>query len=462
MYEDIKEQFKQVIQWSQRIPNPQVDTLFNDWFISKKRFIDMFGGLIYECPDVIEFTLNEQTQKERAIQFSDFVYSSFENEELSIFIDKNVDGFFENRVVEGDEVVPKGMKLIKAFKYFEKDKKKLQMIQDMASQVVQENKIKGKLCFSVHPLDFLSSSENTYNWRSCHALDGEYRAGNLSYMVDEVTFMVYLKGEDNVFLPSFGHNVLWNSKKWRVMMHFSKCGDMLFAGRQYPFSSMTGLNTVLDVFRDLEDAYNSDNYWAFGYWEDTYVDKFTDKYGKEIYVPIKYFHAGNQLFDLRDVIKQHVYGLNYNDLLNSTCYTQPYYAYRVHSRLRQLKNNNPIKLGGPVLCLHCGEERITNPGTMRCDHCEFEYGYEENEDICSCACCGTRMWCDDGVPVEPYGDLICSSCMETECAICENCGNVYYKFDMKYMENNEGFLCEDCRDSIEERNNNRQPIVFYW
>ena len=28
--------------------------------------------------------------------------------------------------------------------------------------------------------DYLSLSENAFNWRSCHALDGEYRAGNLS------------------------------------------------------------------------------------------------------------------------------------------------------------------------------------------------------------------------------------------------------------------------------------------
>ena len=465
MYEDIKEQFKKVIQWSQRIPDPQVDKLFGDWMIAKKRFIDMFGGLIYECPETVEFTLNEQVQKDRVMQFADFVYDSFNNEELSAFIDKNANGFFENRVIEGDNIIPKGMKLIKAFKYFEKDKRKLQMIQDMASQVVQENKIKGKLCFSVHPLDFLSSSENTYNWRSCHALDGEYRAGNLSYMVDEVTFMVYLKGEDNTELVSFGHDVHWNSKKWRVLMHLSECGDMLFAGRQYPFASFSGIEAALDIFRDLEDNYNPDNYWAFGDWEDTYVDKFIDKFGRETYVSSKFLYAGRNLFDIRDIVKQENNALNYNDLLESTCYTMPYYVYRKNSRLRQLKKK-PIVLGGAVFCLHCGEELITNPGTMRCDHCEFEYGYEENDDICSCACCGTRMWADDGVPVEPYGDLVCQSCMETECAICDSCGNAFYRTDLKYMsDDDDNLYCADCRDSILEYKNERDefgPVKFFW
>lgn len=51
MYEDIKEKFKSVIQWSQRIPDPKLDDLFNEWKVSKKRFIDAFGGLIYEVPE---------------------------------------------------------------------------------------------------------------------------------------------------------------------------------------------------------------------------------------------------------------------------------------------------------------------------------------------------------------------------------------------------------------------------
>ena len=84
------------------------------------------------------------------------------------------------------------MKLVRAFKFFETDKELLNEIQSVASMIIQEDKIEGTLCLSVHPLDFISSSENTHNWRSCHALDGEYRAGNLSYMLDKTTVMCYL------------------------------------------------------------------------------------------------------------------------------------------------------------------------------------------------------------------------------------------------------------------------------
>ena len=117
-------------------------------------------------------------------------------------------------------------------------------------QIIQENTITGTLCFSVHPLDFLSSSENTHNWRSCHSLDGEYRGGNLSYMVDDCTFMCYLRsdGYDHQ-LPNFPHEVKWNSKKWRVLLYLSNDRTMLMAGRQYPFSSSTGMDRVIkEVF----------------------------------------------------------------------------------------------------------------------------------------------------------------------------------------------------------------------
>ena len=73
----------------------------------------------------------------------------------------------------------------------------------------------------MHPLDYLSLSENTYNWRSCHSLDGEYRAGNLSYMMDKSTVICYLKSNDDVILSNFGPEVKWNSKKWRVLLYFS-------------------------------------------------------------------------------------------------------------------------------------------------------------------------------------------------------------------------------------------------
>ena len=110
MYEDIKQQFKQVITYSQGIENPKVDKLFEIWANAKSRFIDLFGGLIYEWPEPIEFTLDPQEKRSKAMQFSNSIYSLFRNEEFSHFIDENLDSFFDNVVeVSSRKDIPKGM-----------------------------------------------------------------------------------------------------------------------------------------------------------------------------------------------------------------------------------------------------------------------------------------------------------------------------------------------------------------
>lgn len=465
MYEDIKEQFREVIIHSQGIPDPQLDSLFNRWEKAKAKFIKRFGGLIYEWPEQIEFTLDDKEKKSRAMEFATVVHDNFNNPNLADFIDANAEGFFDNKIINtSDSRVPNGMKLIKAFKFFEEDKKKLRAIQDFASNYIQENKIKGTLCFSVHPLDFLSSSENSYNWRSCHALDGEYRSGNLSYMLDETTFMVYLKGADNKRLPAFG-GVEWNSKKWRMLIHASTDDELMFAGRQYPFNSKPGIDTVLNIYNNLiisevrQDPF-SYHHVKYGGWRADYVDGYVPFDAAADTPPYeldgKYFVFCGKLLEINQVVKESFNTLNYNDVLKSTCYTYPYYAilnpYSHHSTDHIL--SNPIFIGEEVTCLHCGQEVVLNPETMRCDECEITYGFEENDTYGCCSCCGARIYIDDAICV---GDeYICDSCYETQCFVCDYCGEVYFNSEKMYVpgkhEDDDGsWYCKDCFENQQEK-----------
>ena len=308
MFDDIKENFKSVIAFSQNISDPKIDYLFNKWEKNKEKFIKRFNGLIYEYPEPVEFTLDVNQKKVRAMDFAATVSDTFNNPTLAEFIDDNLDSFFENKVsTKLYPNIPEGMKLLKAFKYFEYNKKALRRIQDMASQIIQEDKIKGTLCFSVHPLDFLSSSENTYHWRSCHSLDGEYRAGNLSYMMDESTFMVYIKGADDQFLPAFGSTV-WNSKKWRMLLHTNDNDTVLFAGRQYPFSSRSGIDLVLNIYNDLlrkeiniktsNPFYTSEDF-LYDAWKRDYIDSYISSDSNEKkYLKQKYLICNNSLANI--------------------------------------------------------------------------------------------------------------------------------------------------------------------
>ena len=434
MYEDIKEQFKSVISYSQDIPDPQIDYVFREWEDKKAKFIERFGGLIYEWPEPIEFTLDEAQKKIRAMEFANTVSDTFNNPILAEFIDENLDSFFENKVSRSSGPATKGMKLLKAFKFFEPNKSALRNIQDMASQIIQENKIKGILCFSIHPLDFLSSSENTYNWRSCHALDGEYRSGNLSYMVDDVTFMVYLKGADNQKLYGFG-DVLWNSKKWRMLIHVND--KIIFAGRQYPFSSKSGIDTILNIYNNTYVPYDATD--------------LTEAHA----LSGKYLVYANQLIEIGKVVKEGYNALNYNDVLRSTCYRYPYYAiydpYGYHCVDDLLED--PLEVGAEVPCLHCGQDLISNPETMRCDDCELEFGTEENDVYSTCDCCGARIYVDDAISVGDDGDLICDHCFNSHTFICDCCGGVYYENDRVFIPDSEDegegqWYCRGCYEDM--------------
>ena len=167
-------------------------------------------------------------------------------------------------------------------------------------------------------MDYLSSSENNYNWRSCHSLDGEYRAGNLSYMLDSSTIVVYLSPKEKAILPNFPDNVPWNSKKWRVLFFLSNDWNMLFAGRQYPFTSKNGINIALNYFSKIFDT------TYYDCWEDYRIGS-VDLNNNSLSLFGDYIPVGRKLIALNQLItdaKTQEYGelFHYNDLLYSTVY----------------------------------------------------------------------------------------------------------------------------------------------
>jgi hypothetical protein len=477
MYDqEIKKQVEEVIAYSQNIDvELNVDHLMSQWWDAKQKFINRFGGLIYEWPEVIEFPLDEKDRCDKVTQFINHIYMNYANEELADFIEHNQESFFDNVVtnVDGHDEIPKGMKLIKAFKYFEKNKTVLSGMQDMASRYIQENKIKGRLCFSVHPLDFLSSSENNYHWRSCHALDGEYRAGNLSYMTDETTFMVYLKGEDDEYLPDFPNTVKWNSKKWRVLLYTATNDSIIFAGRQYPFSAQQGLNTVLNIYNNLlikdNDMYERQRsyispYHKFIGWNNNYVTTYVDSTGPVDETRLlagRYLVYKDKLIEMGDAVVDAPGSLQYNDLLFSTCYKKPWYSV-LESTCEYFNHKdlitNPLRIGGKVMCVRCGMSQIEDSGTMMCYDCNSRYGDEDyyDDDYTTCSCCNSRVFIDDCYYVGAYDEPVCDHCFGSECFVCDHCDDAEFIADM-FTVREEGqepiHLCEHCYNSYCEEKN---------
>ena len=376
----IKKQVKEVIQHSQEIDDPKTDQLVDKWLEAKKDFFQYFNGEpIYKTENKITVDLTPDMKQKKVSDFCSMLSDTFcDCDDLIRFISFNVDSFFNN-ILDSDYNtdgyhIKAGIKMSKAFKYFVDNDSDLYFIQTAASQVIQENKISGYLCFSVHPLDYLSSSENNYNWRSCHALDGDYRAGNLSYMLDSSTVVCYLCGDDNEVLPRFPASVPWNSKKWRMLLFLSDNRNALFAGRQYPFFSKTLLEMVRKYFLSTT-RFSNIQITSHVDWSRWHDDQIRDTTYKEwdyedasslryTYIPIR-----DQISTLKSLITD-MSDLHFDDLLHSSCY-EPYYCWNKYSR-----DSIHFTIGSDVECLQCGNTYLTEHGVMICRHCQG-YGCDE-------------------------------------------------------------------------------------
>ena len=174
--------------------------------------------------------------------------------------------------------VNKGTKFSRALKNFfdlrgeDKDEQEMRLkgLQDLYSTFRQKfsSKSKGKLFLSIHPLDYITISDNNHNWSSCHNFyDGDYRIGNLNYMADKTTLVAYFCtddkfDEDLYILP----NTKWNSKRWRVLVHLQEIDGKLVIiyNRQYPFKSDVLIKELDKLLLEIYKASAPSTFMEYG------------------------------------------------------------------------------------------------------------------------------------------------------------------------------------------------------
>lgn len=448
--EKIKKQVAEVISYSQDISNPKVDKLINSWYKAKKDFIELFDGkLIYATPDKITIDLSQEQKDKKVEEFCELLTSKYDYDDLVYFIESNKDCFFKNILARDfnfkDYHIKAGIKISKAFRKFVNNPDDLYSIQTAASMILQEDKISGYLCLSVHPLDYLSSSENNYNWRSCHALDGEYRSGNLSYMLDTTTIVCYICGDEQEKLPRFPYSVPWNSKKWRMLLFVSTEKNALFAGRHYPFFSKAIMEEVktrfvnkLIVSEKLKSFYTLYSCFSstWSEWHDDKISSFEFKNSTEetsfytVYIPMR-----DKIKPIKDYVTDVSY-LHFNDLLESSVYT-PYYCWDKISR-----SNIYFPIGAHVPCLCCEENEIAESGLMVCDDCASKIGFSV------CADCGSIVRESNMIWVNSDTGYVCEDCFENNYFTCEACLENFHNDYLRYSEDRDACYCLDCYDEM--------------
>lgn len=390
----IDEQVLQVLSSSQGYDSEKLDIsdFMSKWYEHKKKFIEEWGSPIIQIPLPDEQAF-ELPPKEKDKQFEKCIAELHLQNVPQAAIDflwDNAAGFYDNKTNDD-------RKLTKSLKEFMSGAE-LRQAQDIVSKYIQANKIRGNLYLSVHPLDFLTSSENNANWTSCHSLDGDYRAGNLSYAVDDCTVICYLADPAPVQLKQFPQGLLWNNKKWRRLLHFShypvRRSDIVYLGRPYPFPHDTLTHFVQNYIMGTKMVSTIHSTKLLG----QHYLLFDDA------VNMRYLASSDSHYvGYNDLIQSNVYSpiaWMYEDTFDDYCWQQSKQPYTCLEDLR-------ITIGGAVPCAGgCGKP-LTERDSILCDDCASRIPCENMY----CEDCGHRIYTEDEIGYWDCGNPVCKKCI---------------------------------------------------
>jgi hypothetical protein len=233
------------------------------------------------------------------------------------------------------------------------------------------------------------------------------------------------------------------------------------AGRQYPFNNPDILEQVREIMINtiipVEYNWIGDKF-RWSHWHNDQIKNYEyNSYSEDndnfiLSNMFRYVVINGRFQDLNTMVmdscEEGIPPLHFNDLLRSSCYTEPYYMFK--------KSYNPkpieIIIGNPIKCVNCENHWIAVEDTMLCRSC-CETLVDEDNLVYFCDCCGCEIraedvyWCGE--------DTLCPSCANLETYICEECGERYYNDNRFYHKETNKFICENCiKYHIEEENDN--------
>lgn len=310
------------------------------------------------------------------------------------------------------------------------------------SMILNDKVVKGNMVISIHPLDFMTMSDNNSHWQSCMSWkdNGCYHVGTIEMMNSNNVLCCYIENSDPYY---FDPNELgneeyrWANKKWRQLVYFTK--DIIVSGKAYPYANDNISKALIETIRDLA---RKNLHWTYSF-------------GPELYQDMKYIYTSYSMNRARNYIqwgdmKKHnilfdTRGM-YNDMLND--HDTKYWCVR-----NKVKHNKIISYSGKAPCLCCGNSIIDNAWE--------DYDYNErftncNSSICEdcltesrCAICDMaepskihyNVVLENGLPIK-----ICEDCVKNFFRKCPDCGrsmfvvsafgryNIFHDEDIDYPE----------------------------
>lgn len=266
----------------------------------------------------------------------------------------------------------------------------------LASQVTNQKKLTGKLCLSIHPLDFFTMSDNDCGWETCmnwmnanNGDGGEYCRGTISMMNSPIVVVAYLDSDKPMTFEcmEYDEEYTWSNKKWRQLFIVSQ--SCIVGVKSYPYYNEEVSAAAANLLRELAEK-------NFG-WTYDIEDK---HWNRESDIP--------EIKGMRFTTSSSAMYCDFSSSLTS-------YAF-FNSEL--CKDIGVIDYSGIEVCMCCGEAHASYSDESRlfCDKC---YPYKK------CAECGAYeheddMYCIDG------NVWVCRYCYDEYYVPCSICGEPCY------------------------------------
>ena len=278
------------------------------------------------------------------------------------------------------------------------------------SQVLNQKSLTGMLTLSIHPLDYMTMSDNECDWDSCMSWRGEggYRMGTVEMMNSPAVVVAYLTSDEEMKMwPHTGsrseENDVWNNKKWRQLFVVNK--DMIISVKDYPYHNSELTNQVVSWIRELAQQNLS--------WK--YNDLMEYHFGT---TKIHVDHLPENLNDFQIEIS---HGAMYNDFgcldFHWLCVNPEIDAdkIRTHS-YRSTSSWYVLEYSGRSECMVCGDlgADCEDESCLACYDCQ-------NRERCDC--CGELI---HGEVTYIDGMNLCEYCYENRVHECIQCGELHY------------------------------------
>lgn len=389
------------------LPKDKMEYLLRFWAENKAKFSAAFGDkLILKKPVVYEMdedelvysfnelgylnnyfivenylvALDEKFQKQPELKEKlaqlivnarDLALNSYSGDTFSIPKEFTKNGK-ELKINKGCKVIKIFKKILNALDIAEADYEDLRLAH---ARILNQKRLVGNLCISIHPLDFVTMSDNTLGWDTCTSWTtedpGEYRLGTFEMMNSPCVIIAYFE------LPECPYEIgayKWNNKHWRQL--FIVTEDIIIGNKQYNYQNDYFEQTALSWIKELcENRLN---------------------WGPYIPTPFRV----NNLQDIKVGKKFVTINLFTNAMYNDFGMNHKAYISEKIS-----KTTLDINYSGPATCIDCGQvveqkadsinvECIQCSGLKYCPHCDsYVYSYIEVDGEIYCQDCYSSFVC---------------------------------------------------------------------